>query len=189
MKKGLLIVISAPSGTGKSTLVRRLCEAMPNLIHSISCTTRPKRSSEIDGRDYHFLSDEAFRRRRDAGDFVESAEVHGSWYGTLRQPLHDAVALGKSMILDIDIQGGMAMKAAFPEALTIFLLPPDLDELEERLRRRGTDDPRQVKLRLANAQRELAAQHAYDVRLVNDDLEKAVRELRRLIERAERSRH
>lgn len=181
MKKGCLIVISAPSGTGKSTVVQRLCTVLPDLIHSVSCTTRPRRSPEVDGRDYFFLSEKEFRKRRAAGDFVESATVHGFHYGTLRRPLEEALAKGRGMILDIDVQGGTAIKQAFPAAVTIFLLPPDLAALEQRLRQRGTDDAEQVEVRLTNARRELAAQMSYDFRVVNDDLERAVVELKRII--------
>ena len=181
--KGHLFVISAPSGTGKSTVAQAVCRRLPELVASISCTTRKPRAGERDGVDYYFLSEDEFRRRIDEGLFAEWASVHNSLYGTPKQFLRDAVDAGKSVILDIDIQGGMAIKKTFPEAVTVFLVPPDMEVLRERLTRRGTDDPAQVELRMANAKQELGFRDRYDEKIVNDRLEDAVEKLASLIRR------
>ena len=179
--KGLLIVISAPSGTGKSTVVRRLLARMPRLIHSVSCTTRAPRTGETDGVDYHFVTEKEFEHRIQRGYFLEWAKVHDASYGTPRRPIDDAIARGMGILLDIDVQGGMAIKQAFPDALTIFLLPPSLTILEERLKDRATDNRETMRVRLENAKGEMAYQNRYDDRVVNDDLDRAVESIERLI--------
>lgn len=168
---GRLFVVSAPSGTGKSTLVKRLIARLPTLVHSLSCTTRLPRPGEIPGKDYDFISPQEFQRRIDAGYFLEWARVHHSLYGTPKKPIDDALAAGRIILMDIDVQGGLAVKRAFPDAVTIFILPPSMEELEKRLVSRGTDDQQQVELRLANARRELSYQAQYEMRIINDDLE------------------
>lgn len=181
-RRGLLVVISAPSGTGKSTVVKRLAKEIPDLTHSISCTTRVRRPLERAGREYHFLSRAEFEKKLSEGYFVEWAAVHNALYGTPRKPLEQALSAGKCVIMDIDTQGAMAIKKAFPDAVTIFLLPPSQAVLKERLARRGTDTDDDVELRLTNAAQELALQDRYDHRVINDELEEAVRALVDLIE-------
>src|SRR6185312_5978536 len=139
MNPGLLLVLSAPSGVGKTTLAHRLVQALPEAVFSISATTRPPRGEEQDGRDYHFLSPWQFQEKIDQGEFVEYAEVYGHRYGTLHQTLQIALDQGQVAIFDIDVQGGSTIKAKYPGAVTVFIFPPSIEELERRLRDRKTD--------------------------------------------------
>ncbi|MFA4874491.1 MAG: guanylate kinase [bacterium] len=183
MNRGRLFVISAPSGTGKSTVLARIRERFPDIAFSVSCTTRPCRGSERDGVDYHFVDRETFEDMVKRGEFVEWAEVHGEFYGTPRTLLEQMTARGQDVLLDIDVQGGMAIKGAFPDAVTIFLVPPSLEELKSRLANRGTESDDQVKLRLENARREMSYRQNYDYSIVNDRVERACDELAALIGR------
>ncbi|OGQ22609.1 MAG: guanylate kinase [Deltaproteobacteria bacterium RIFCSPLOWO2_02_FULL_44_10] len=183
MKKGRLIVISAPSGTGKSTVVRKLCERMPELEHSISSTTRSKRPGEVQGVHYDFISDAEFQKRKNAGYFLECAQVHGASYGTPKNEIEKMLAQGKNILMDIDVQGGMQVKKNVPDAIMIFLLPPNMNVLEERLRRRGTDREEDVKTRLENANEELSYQDRYEHCFVNDDLEKTLSALQMVLKK------
>ena len=181
MTKGRLFVISAPSGTGKSTVLAEVRRRHPDLHFSVSYTTRPARSDEKEGREYHFVDKKTFEGMIGDGAFVEWARVHDNLYGTPRAPIERALAGGQDMLLDIDVQGGMAIKKAFPEALTVFLLPPDWAELERRLSGRGTDSGDQIKLRLENARKEMDFKDKYDRCITNDSVEKAASELVDLI--------
>ena len=169
----VVLVLSAPSGTGKSTVGARLLEHLPDLALSVSHTTRAPRGAEVDGRDYHFIDMETFRSMDAAGAFLESAEVHGNLYGTARAEVEGILSRGRSVLLDIDVQGGRSVKAALPQSLAVFLLPPDMVELERRLRGRGTDDAATIRLRLDNARAEMAAGAGYDHLVVNDDVDRA----------------
>lgn len=186
--KGSIIVLSAPSGTGKSTIVRLLCQRSSHVIHSISCTTRPARREEKEGREYFFLSEDEFQKRIDAGDFVEWARVHGFCYGTPRAPLEQALAQGNDVLLDIDVVGAMAVKQAYPEAVTIFLLPPRIEDLEERLIGRGTENSDERERRLKHAHAELMWKDRYDHVITNDSLERAVTEILSLMHRTRTQR-
>ncbi|HYG67042.1 MAG TPA: guanylate kinase [Anaeromyxobacteraceae bacterium] len=175
-----LIVLTAPSGAGKTTIARRLMEAVPGLRFSISATTRPPRPGERDGVDYFFLSDEAFRAEIEAGTFVEYEEVYpGRFYGTLRREL-DRLAEGPegaAVVLDLDVKGALNVKRLYgDQALTLFIQPPSLAVLAERLRNRGTETEDRITVRLARAEEELGYARASDAVVVNDDLEKAVAE-------------
>jgi len=181
MKKGKLFVISAPSGTGKSTVLAEVRRKLPDFDFSVSCTTRSPRGDERDGREYRFIDEKVFRGMIEGGEFVEWAEVHGNLYGTPRAPIEEAIEKGRDVLLDIDVQGGMAIKRAFPEAVTIFLLPPDYEELRRRLSGRGTDSSEQIKLRLENARKEMDFKDKYDQCIVNDEVERASGELVELI--------
>ncbi len=181
MKKGRLFIISAPSGTGKSTVVAHLLKKIPDLVYSISYTTRPPRGGEHEGKDYRFVDETTFKKLRDEDFFAEWAEVHGAFYGTPRLELEDAVASGKNVVLDIDIQGGMALKKRYPNAVTIFLTPPSFDELKKRLAGRKTDSEAVVARRLENATREMGFMDRYEHRIVNDDLKRACYEIAEII--------
>ncbi len=188
MNPGLLLVLSAPSGAGKTTLSHRLVETMPEATFSISATTRPPRGAEKDGKDYLFLSPEQFQARIDEGQFVEWAEVYGHRYGTLQRTLDDALEEGRICIFDIDVQGGSTIKSKYPGAVTVFILPPSLHVLEQRLRNRGTDAPEIIAKRLGEASDEIErGTGGYDYLIVNEDLNKAFGDLLAVI-RAERLR-
>ncbi len=185
--KGLLVVISAPSGAGKATVIRRLAEQGVPVSHPVSVTTRSPRPGEVDGREYYFRDRQDFERLREAGEFVEWAEVHGNLYGTLKSELKRCVDEGKDVLLELDVQGMRNLRVSGTPALSIFLLPPSLEELERRLRTRGHDDDATIRLRLKNASEEIAAKIEYDHALVNDDIEDTVRELKGILD-AERAR-
>ena len=172
-----VVVVSGPSGAGKSSFVKALLDEGPELRYSVSATTRARRSHEVDGRDYFFLSREEFKRRVDAGEFVEWAHVHGEMYGTLRSQTDEALRQGKNVLLDVDVQGGKSVRQSYPEGVFIFVLPPTLGALEERLRGRGTDSEERIRLRLENARREIPMAREYDYAVVNDDLAAASRKV------------
>jgi guanylate kinase len=171
------VVLSGPSGSGKTTIVDRLLERSPvKLVKSVSATTRPPRKNEVDGRNYYFLTDSEFARRRERGDFLECAEVHGTgnWYGTLKSEVERARRLGGWALLEIDVQGALQIMQKHPRALTIFLRTSSEEEYEKRLRGRGTDAEEVIQRRLANARNELKYAPEYRYLVVNDDLDQAV---------------
>jgi guanylate kinase len=172
-----VFVITGPSGVGKGTLIRLLRERVPGLALSVSATTRAPRPGEQDGLDYHFLSDAEFARRVAAGDFVEWAEYSGRRYGTLRSELERHLAEGRPVVLEIEVQGARQVRRAMPEAVQIFIEPPDGEALKDRLVGRGTDDPGAIARRLAVAESELAAADEFQYRVVNDRLDEAVARL------------
>ncbi len=171
------VVLSGPSGSGKTTIVDRLLERSPvKLVKSVSATTRPPRKNEVDGRNYYFLTESEFARRRERGDFLECAEVHGTgnWYGTLKSEVERARRLGGWALLEIDVQGALQIMQKHPRALTIFLQTSSEEEYEKRLRGRGTDAEEVIQRRLANARNELKYAPEYRYLVVNDDLDQAV---------------
>lgn len=172
-----LFVISGPAGVGKGTLVARIRELRPDLELTVSATTRQPRPGEIPGVSYHFLSDDEFSHRVEEGLFLEWAQVHAHRYGTLMSEATERMNRGASVILEIDCQGGFNVKKVWPDAVLIFIEPPSFEELEHRLRGRGTEDEAQITLRLADAKAEIEAAKKYDVRIVNDDVERAAQEL------------
>jgi guanylate kinase len=172
-----VFVITGPSGVGKGTLIRLLRERVPELALSVSATTRAPRPGEEDGVDYHFLSDAEFARRVDAGEFVEWAEYSGRRYGTLRSELQRHLDEGRPVVLEIEVQGARQVRGAMPEAVQIFIEPPDHEALKDRLVGRGTDDPDAIVRRLAVAEEELAAAGEFQYRVVNDRLDEAVARL------------
>lgn len=176
------IILSAPSGGGKTTIARELLTRRTDLGYSVSCTTRSPRVGEVDGRDYYFLSRSEFERRRDAGEFAESAEVHGNLYGTLRSEVARVLGAGKHVVMDIDVQGAQQFTRAFPQSVTIFVLPPSADVLLERLRRRRTESRQELARRLQSALQELQAVDQYQYVVVNDDLEGAVRRISSIVD-------
>lgn len=188
MREPLLIVIAAPSGGGKSTVLSRVFAEMPGLLFSISHTTRPPRKGEENGREYFFVSPERFRSLVAQNAFLEWAEVHGNLYGTTRGELDRARSLSRDLVLDIDVQGAEQVVKSHPQALTIFLKPPSLEVLKARLQGRGTDSTESLAVRIRNAEIELARAGEFQHQVVNDDLDTAVEEVKALIaaERAKR---
>jgi guanylate kinase len=184
MSSGLLFIVAAPSGTGKTTLVRRLIAQTPNLALSVSCTTRPPRPGEIDGRDYHFMDTARFETLQEAGDFLEWARVHDNYYGTSRRWLAAERAAGRDVLLEIDWQGAAQVKQAFPDAISIFILPPSMTALTERLRGRGTDDDSVIERRLLAAREEMRHVDDFGYVIMNADLETAHGQLASIIEAA-----
>ncbi len=174
-------MFSGPSGSGKHSIIAELLKRDPNLVLSVSATTRTPRAGEQHGKDYYFLSHEDFMRRVQNNEFVEYAHVHGHLYGTLRSELSRHVETGKDVILQVDVQGMRGLKNAGLDAVTVFIVPPSLEELRKRLDKRGTESEEHLALRLANAQREMQAQNDYDYVVVNDILNKAVDEAHRII--------
>lgn len=177
---GKMVLISGPSGAGKSTLCRRLIRD-PNVEFSVSATTRAPRPGEVDGRDYYFLTPQQFRAKTAAGEFIEQAEVHGNMYGTLRAPMERAIEAGRIYLLEIDVQGANQIKAQQIPGLFLFIEPPNAETLRKRLVGRGTDSTEVVERRLAKAQDEMRERVKYDHVIVNDDLERALNEVRELI--------
>jgi guanylate kinase len=179
MKEGKLIVISGPSGVGKTTLYKRILSDFRDKIDfSVSLTTRKPRSGEIDGKDYRFISKEQFLKKIKDGDFVEWAEVHHNLYGTPKSEINGILGSGKSCLLDLDVQGGVNIKKSFPDAFLIFIMPPSVEELKNRLRSRRTDDNETLETRLQNALKEMSYASHYDMEIINDDLEIAYNQLR-----------
>ena len=180
---GRLIVLSGPSGTGKSTVIDRLLEQLPGSLEiSSSATTRPPRADDRHAKQYIHLTDAEFQNRLRNGELLESAEVSGYWYGTPRGPVEQALREGRSVLLEIDVQGGMEVRKSYPDCLMIFLMAPSLDEYERRIRRRGTNSEAEIQRRLAAARRELACASEYNHQVVNDDLDHTVAELRSILE-------
>lgn len=175
--RGLPIVLSAPSGTGKSTIATRLAQELSSTVLSRSCTTRPPRAGEKDGEHYFFTTIDAFKRKIEEGEFLEWAVVHGHYYGTPLKPLEEQMDRGKDVILTIDPQGALSVKRIYPTGVFIFVVPPSWDVLTARLYRRATDDPKSVELRIANARKELSYLGHYEYVVVNDDLELAVKQV------------
>jgi guanylate kinase len=181
--RGVLIVLSGPSGVGKTTVYRRFMEIRPSVRFSVSCTTRQPRTGEADGTDYHFLDRSDFQRRVGAGEFLEHAEVHGNLYGTLRSEVEDHLFEGQDVLLDIDVQGARLVRESARgtglerELVFVFIGPPSLPTIEQRLRSRATDSDEVIERRLENAKHELAAWQEYEYLIINDEVEQAAAQL------------
>ena len=182
------VILSAPSGGGKTTIARRLLERRPDLGYSVSCTTRQSREGEVDGRDYRFMTPNAFLAARDAGEFAEWAEVHGAYYGTLRSEVTRVLQSGRHVLMDIDVQGARQFHAAFPQTVLVFVLPPSGEVLKTRLAGRKSESRERLLVRLRNAREELGEVGRYHYVVVNDDLSRAVDQVSAIID-AEGLRH
>lgn len=185
--RSVLLVLSAPSGTGKTTIARRIVSDLPDAAFSISCTTRKPRGKEQNEVDYRFLTGGEFTEMLKQDAFAEWAEVHGNFYGTPRSEVDKALAKGRVVVFDIDVQGGEQLKQRYPTAVTVLVLPPSYAELERRLRARGTNEDLDIERRLLAAQSELLRGRSYDYCIVNDDLETAVADVKAIV-RSERCR-
>lgn len=184
MGSGRLYVISGPSGAGKGTVVRGLLERRPDLVLSVSATTRPARPGERNGVHYVFITRTEFAARRERGEFLEWAEVYGNFYGTPRAPVDHALATGRAVVAELDIQGAQSVKRAKPDAMLIFIEPPSFEDLVLRLRGRGTDDPETISKRVKAAYEEVKNKGQYDHIVVNDRIQDAVEQLVRILEQA-----
>ena len=189
-RRGILLILSAPSGAGKTTLAHELIAKTSHIGWSISHTTRSRRVGEVDGKDYHFVSEKTFLSLRDQGAFAEWAQVHRAYYGTTRANIENALNMGQDLLLDIDIQGAEQLKLCYPEAVLVFILPPSWQRLEDRLRTRGTDEEEVITQRIRRAQEETRALARYDYCVINDQLEASVAALHAILcaERARVSR-
>ncbi len=187
---GRLIIISSPSGGGKGTLIRRLLQMVDRISYSVSWTTRAARAGETEGRDYHFVSIERFTEMLHGGEFLETAKVHGNFYGTARQTVARALGEGQDIVLEIDVQGAKTITEQVPDTVSIFILPPSFDILKARLTARNTDRPDDLARRLKNSRGEVECARRFDYVVLNDDAERAARELAMIVEveRARRAR-
>ncbi|HEY3202701.1 MAG TPA: guanylate kinase [Thermoanaerobaculia bacterium] len=181
--RGFLFIVSSPSGGGKTTLIRRLLANPPgeSIRFSVSHTTRPRREGEVDGREYHFVTAAEFENMARHGEFLEHNEVHGNFYGTAKSEVLPRLAGGEDVVLDIDVQGARDIRAAYPEAISIFIVPSSVAELEHRLRERGLDGEDAIRKRLINAAKEVAQAEEFQYVIVNDDLPRAVLELESVV--------
>ncbi len=180
--RGILFVVSSPSGGGKGTLIQRVLKKVPNLSYSVSYTTRAPRSGEDNGREYFFVTPERFKEMESAGDFLESARVHGQLYGTSRQQVSREIFAGRDIILEVDVQGAASVRDLVTDSTSIFILPPSPTTLRERLITRGTDSPAEIELRLRNAREELKEYKLFDYVIINDEIDRASHQLAWVIE-------
>jgi len=179
--KGKLFILSGPSGSGKSTILKGVFEHLPDLYFSVSATTRAPRPGEVDGREYFFIDEETFLKQRDEDGFLESNHHFHNWYGTPRPPVEARLEAGIDVFLDIEVEGAMRVREKMPEAVAIFLFPPSVSVLEQRLRARGTDTEEKILNRLDRAREEYARAHAYDYLVINDTVEEAIAEVLAII--------
>ncbi len=177
LKVGRLFVLSAPSGAGKTTLVNRLLKDVPQIECSVSCTTRKPRAGEKEGVEYYFVNPEKFEEMKQSGEFFEYEKVHGYFYGTPKAPLMERRNKGFNTVLDVDTRGALSVKKAFPDSLTIFLMPPSIEVLEARLRNRQTENEESLQRRLQDAKDQLLEKDKFDYVVINDDIERAYQEV------------
>lgn len=181
MTRGLLFVLSGPSGVGKNTVLDELFKNFDGVSYSVSATTRERRKGEVEGEDYFFITEEKFKKIEVSDDFIESALVHNHHYGTPKKFVDQKLEAGEDIILEIDTQGAKQVREKYPEAVYIFLLPPSLEELENRLDKRGSESDKSKNIRLKNARKELKEVHNYDYEVINDSLADTVREIKKII--------
>lgn len=185
--RGILFVVSSPSGGGKGTLIQRVLKQVPNLSYSVSFTTRAPRNGELNGREYFFVTRERFEEMAAAGEFLEWAHVHSKLYGTARQQVLREIAEGRDIILEVDVQGAASVRSLLADSVSIFILPPSFAILKQRLQARGTDSPEELDLRLRNAHLELRDYTAFQYVILNDDLDRAANQMTAIVH-AERAR-
>ncbi len=181
-ERGRLVVLSGPSGSGKSTVIREILERRKDCVYSISSTTRPMRDYEVNGREYRFLTREEFFRNRQEDRFIEWSEVHGEFYGTVREEVENELTHGRHILFDIDVIGGERIRSCYPESILIFLYPPSVEELRRRLRLRECDDEKAIEKRLSRYPFEKAKGDKYPFRIVNDDLEQTIAQVLKIID-------
>jgi guanylate kinase len=175
MKRGRLIVLSAPSGSGKTTIARAMLQKYPSMLFSVSATTRPPRTGEVDGKDYFFLSKDIFQQRVERGDLVEWEEIYGDYYGTLKSEVDRVLRQGKAMLFDVDVKGALSIKRVYPEdSILIFIKPPSFEALQQRLLNRNTEDRATIQRRLERVPMELENGNQFDWQVINDDLRVAI---------------
>lgn len=185
--RGILFVVSSPSGGGKGTLIQRVLKKIPDLSYSVSFTTRTPRSGEVNGRDYFFVSQEKFEEMAAANEFLEWANVHGKLYGTSSKQVFEEIAGGRDIILEVDVQGAASVRSLVPDSVSVFILPPSFEILKQRLQSRGTDSPEELEIRLRNAPAELKDYSAYQYLILNDNIDQAAEQLAAIVY-AERAR-
>ncbi|MGM0499294.1 MAG: guanylate kinase [Bacillota bacterium] len=188
MARGLLFVLSGPSGVGKNTVLDELFKNFDGVSYSVSATTRERRKGEVEGENYFFISEEKFKEIETSDGFIESAVVHGHYYGTPKKFVDKKLDEGEDIILEIDTQGAKQVREKYPEAVYIFLLPPSLEELENRLDKRGSENDKSKNIRLKNARQELKEVHNYDYEVINDSLSDAVKDIRKIILKEQKRR-
>ncbi len=180
--KGILFIVAAPSGTGKTTIVRRILKEFPEIVFSVSATTRKKRINESEGKDYYFLTEDEFKKKIESDEFAEWEKFYDYYYGTLRHFLDDNLDSGKSVLLEIDVKGALKIKEIYPDAVLIYILPPSFDELVNRLKNRRTEDEIDLKKRIERAEMELRLKDNFNYFIHNVEIEKAVSDIKSLIE-------
>ena len=187
-RENLIIIISAPSGSGKTTIVDQLQEKMPELRRLVSYTTRQQREGEINEKEYLFISEEEFKEKIAKGALLEWEEVFGNYYGSSEEQLNEALEKGEDVVLSIDVKGARQVRKKFPESVSIFIMPPSIEELASRLKKRNTDEEGEVSVRLKEAKREMSAADEYDYLVVNEELDKAIEDVQAIIESERKSR-
>ncbi len=180
--KAQMIILSAPSGAGKSSFIDRILKEFPKIKDTITYTTRAMRTGESEGNPYHFVTKERFRQLMEEGFFVEHAHVHENFYGTPLHQIHDAEKEGRVLIMDVDVKGAATFKNKYPAAVSIFILPPSMEELKRRIQGRDKKLPEDLEIRLINAQMEMSLAHTFDFRIVNDDFEESYQQFKKIIE-------
>ena len=183
IKKGAILAISAPSGTGKTTILKKILKDFPELVFSVSATTRKKRENEKDGIDYFFITENEFKRKIINNEFVEWEKFYDYYYGTYKSFIDDNINQGKSIVAEVDVKGALSLKKIYSEAVLIFIYPPSFDELEKRLKKRNTENDSDFKKRIERAKMELRLKEKFDYFVENKDLEKAISETKRLIKK------
>ena len=182
LRQGKLVVVSAPSGSGKTTIAREIMRRNPSLTFSVSATTRAKRANEVDGKDYFFLTKEEFKQKVAADEFVEWEEIYGDLYGTLKSEVERALAAGRNLMFDVDVNGGLSIKHEYPQALIIFIKLPSIEALRQRLANRRTEDEPTIAKRMERVPMELEKGKQFDYQVVNDDLSRAVEETEKIVQ-------